>query len=60
MFPTLLLKEMWAGLTMSRENRPLLTDEAVQFEKYPVEVHHQDFWEILPIVLEESMEYSSN
>jgi hypothetical protein len=39
------------------KNGPLITNEPVEFEKYPVEV--KDFKKLL-IILEESMEYTSN
>jgi hypothetical protein len=39
------------------ENRQLVTDEPVEFEKQPVEI--QDFGK-LPITLKEFMEYTSN
>ena len=40
-----------------RENWPLVTDEPVEFEKELVEVQNSGK---LPIILEESMEYTSN
>ena len=40
---------------MNRENRPLVTDEPVGFEKQPVEV--QDLGK-LPTILEESIDYT--
>ena len=40
---------------MNGENRPLVTYESVEFEKYPVEV--QDFGKIM---IDESMEYTLN
>jgi hypothetical protein len=43
---------------MNGRIRPLLTDEPVEYEKLPVEI--QNFREIYPIILEESVEYTSD
>ena len=41
---------------MNKDNRPLLTNEPVEFEKYPVQ--DQDF-SMITIILEESKEYTN-
>ena len=44
---------------MNGENRLLYTDELAEFEKELVEIH-QDFRKIIPLILEDSVEYTSN
>ena len=46
---------MLLSMPMIMENRQLVIDEAVEFDKQPVEV--QD-WGKLPIILEEFIEYT--
>ena len=41
---------------MIRQNRQLVTDVPVEFERYPVEVHKD--CRRIPIILEESIEYT--
>ena len=44
---------------MNGENRLLYTDELAEFEKELVEIH-QDFRKIILLILEDSVEYTSN